>query len=317
MKVGYYPGCTLKGKAVSLDETTHLAVSLLGRKLVEIPDWTCCGATTPLTSTKIANLIAQTRMLAKTRDAGYEALVTTCPFCFSTLRRANKTLREDELKRKRMNTYLAEDRRLRDYEDPPPDWVDYSGEINVLHLLEWLRDEIGFEYIASLVKFPLKGMKVAPFYGCQLLRPSDDLAMCDPENPVIFEEFLKALGADVLDFPARIDCCGSYLSIAKPEAALRASYRILDSARRLCADTVAVTCPLCFYNLDDMQPKMLTQYPEFRSIPITYFTQLLALTLGAPLKKLGLDTHVVDPKPMFEKFLQDLKEDVEEPVEAG
>jgi len=171
MKVGYYPGCTLKGKAKPLDETTQMSVKLLGCELVEIPDWTCCGATTPLTETRIANLIAQTRLLSKTRDAGYEALVTTCPFCFSTLRRANLTLKNDELKRKRMNTYLAEDRRLRDYETPPPPYVPYEGDIKVLHLLEWFRDEIGFDYILHAVSNPLKGLRIAPFYGCQLLRP--------------------------------------------------------------------------------------------------------------------------------------------------
>jgi len=302
MKVGYYPGCTLKGKAKSLDDTTMLAVRLLGNELVEIPDWTCCGATTPLTETKIANLIAQTRLLAKTRDAGYEGLVTTCPFCFSTLRRANKSLRDDSLKRRRMNTYLAEDRRLRDYEIPKPAWEEYSGQVKVLHMLEWLRDEIGFEYISRAVRHPLSDLRVAPFYGCQLLRPSEDLALCDPENPVIFEDFLRVIGADTLDFPARIDCCGSYLSIAKPSAALRASFRILDAARRLGADAIIVTCPLCFYNLDSTQPRMLAEFADFRTIPVLYFTQLLAFALGSPMELLGLDSHTVDPKPVLMKI---------------
>ncbi len=304
MKVGYYPGCTLKGKAKSLDETTLHAVGLLGRELVEIPDWTCCGATTPLTETKIANLIAQTRLLAKTRDEGYDALVTTCPFCFSTLRRANKTLKEDELKRRRMNTYLADDRRLRDYETPPPEWVPYEGETKVLHLLEWFRDEVGFESISRAVKNPLTGLRIAPFYGCQLLRPADELVMCDPENPHIFEDFLAPLGVDVIEFPSRIDCCGSYLSLAKPDAALRASYRILESARRRSADAIVVTCPLCFYNLDSLQPKMQAQFPEFRTLPIIYFTQLLDLALGAQLDQLGLGSHVIDPMSVLKKYSQ-------------
>lgn len=302
MKVGYYPGCTLKGKAKALDETTQYAVGLLGAELVEIPDWTCCGGTTPLTETKIANLIAQTRLLSKTRDAGYDALVTTCPFCFSTLRRANLTLRNDELKRKRMNTYLAEDRRLRDYETPPPDYVPYEGETKVLHLLEWMRDTIGFDRIARACKGSrIETLRVAPFYGCQLLRPAEELAMCDPEDPHILEDFLRALGLQVIGFPERIDCCGSYLSVAKPAAALRASYRILDAARKLGADTVAVTCPLCFFNLDYQQAQMLREYPEFRTIPIMYFTQLLALSLGVPLDKLGLESHRVDPRPLLER----------------
>lgn len=303
MKAGYYPGCTLKGKARNLDETTHLAVGLLGAKLEEIPEWICCGATTPLTGMKIANLIPQTRLLAKTRDAGYEALVTTCPFCFSTLRRANLTLKNDALICKRMNTYLAEDLRLRDYEDPPPPWEPYSGETKVLHTLEWLRDTIGFDVIRAASKNKLAGLKVAPFYGCQMLRPAEELAMCDPEDPKIFEEFLDALSADVLNFPARIDCCGSYLSISKPKAAIRASYKILDSANKLGADTVVLTCPLCFYNLDALQPEMKKEYPDYRPIPITYFTQLLAMALGVTLEKLGLESHVIDPKPMLGRFM--------------
>jgi len=120
--------------------------------------------------------------------------------------------------------------------------------------------------------------------------------MCDPENPTIFEDFLRALGPDVLDFPSRIDCCGSYLSIAKPDAALRASHKILDSAHKTGADAVVVTCPLCFYNLDSLQARMQDQYPEFRTIPILYFTQLLAYSLGAPIDKLK-----VDPLPLLER----------------
>ena len=310
MKVGYYPGCTLKGKAKALDETTRHAVELLGSSLTEIEDWTCCGATTPLSETRIANLIAQTRLLAKTRDAGYDAIVTTCPFCFSTLRRANLTLKNDEIKRKRMNTYLAEDRRLRDYEDPPPDWIDYEGETPVLHMLEWFRDTIGFEYIARSCGKSLSGLKVAPFYGCQLLRPADELALCDPEDPHIFEDFLNALGADVLNFPARIDCCGSYLSVARPQAALRAGHRILEAANKLGADAVVVTCPLCFYNLDEFQPVMQEQYPEFHTIPILYFTQLLALALGALPDSLGLDSHTVDPTELIRRVHESIPREV-------
>ncbi len=301
MKVGYYPGCTLKGKAIALDETTQLAVNLLGHELVEIPDWTCCGATTPLTDTRIANLIAQTRLLIKTRDAGYDALVTTCPFCFSTLRRANKTLKEDDLTRRRMNTYLAEDLRLRDYEAPPPPLEPYEGETKVLHTLEWFRDEVGFDSIRGGLKNPLKGLTVAPFYGCQLLRPADELVMCDPESPHIFEDFLSSLGAEAINFPNRIDCCGSYLSVAKPDAAVRASYRILDSAIRHGADVVAVTCPLCFYNLDEQQQAISDAYPEFKSIPIVYFTQLMTLAITGSLENLSLDSHEIDPVPVLTK----------------
>jgi heterodisulfide reductase subunit B len=302
MKVGYFPGCTLKDKAKALDETTHLAVRMLGKELKEIPDWTCCGATTPLVSTKIANLIAQTRLLIKTRDAGYDAVVTTCPFCFSTLRRVNSILAGDDLKRKRINAYLAEDRRLRDYEVPQPPYIPYGGETKVLHLLEWLRDNVGWDYISSAATGALKGLKIAPFYGCQLLRPSAEIAMDDPEDPHIFEDFLGAIGAEVLSFPDRIDCCGSYLIVAKPHATAIRSHAILDAANRLCADAVAVTCPLCFYNLDHLQPEMQTEHPEFNPIPILYFTQLLALALGAPIEKVMIEKHIVNPQKLLESL---------------
>ncbi len=302
MQVGYYPGCTLKDKAKALDETTHLAVSLLGKELEEIPDWTCCGATTPLVTTRIANLIPQTRLLIKTRDMGYEAVVTTCPFCFSTLRRLNAILHDDDLKRKRINSYLAEDRRLRDYEVPQPEYVPYAGETQVLHLLEWLRDSVGLDSISAAAGDTLKGLRVAPFYGCQLLRPSDEIALDDPEDPHIFEDFLVAIGVEVLDFPARIDCCGSYLTIAKHDATVTRSHSILAAASRLGAHTVAVTCPLCFYNLDHLQPEMQKEHPEFNPIPITYFTQLLALALGVPSVQVGFQSHAVDPTSLFESL---------------
>ncbi|HDS30681.1 MAG TPA: heterodisulfide reductase, subunit B [Firmicutes bacterium] len=302
MQVGYYPGCTLKDKAKALDETTHIAVRMLGKELQEIPDWTCCGATTPLVSTKIANLIAQTRLLIKTRDAGYDAIVTTCPFCFSTLRRVNLILAKDELKRKRINAYLADDRRNRDYDTPSPPYEPYSGETKVLHLLEWLRDSVGWEYISHSVTNALHGLKIAPFYGCQLLRPSEEIALDDPEDPHLFEDFLWVIGAEVLDFPERIDCCGSYLTVAKPNATVVRSHAILEAANRLGADAVVVTCPLCFYNFDSLQPQMQNDHPEFSPIPIFYFTQLLALALGAPLGQLNINSHKIDPTPLLESL---------------
>lgn len=302
MQVGYYPGCTLKDKAKALDETTHLSAGLLGRELVEIEDWTCCGATTPLVTTKIANLIPQTRLLIKIRNAGYDAIVTTCPFCFSTLRRVNSILAGDDIKRKRINTYLAEDYRQRDYEEPPPEFIPYEGETKVLHLLEWLRDDVGFDRIADGVKINLAGLKIAPFYGCQLLRPWEEIALDDPEDPHLFEEFLKAVGVEVLDFPGRIDCCGSYLTVVKPDATVARCHAILESANRIGADAVAVTCPLCFYNLDALQPEMQVKHPEFKTIPIVYFTQLLALALGASTDQVITAKHTIDPVPLLESI---------------
>ena len=300
MKIHYYPGCTLKQKTAALDISTREALKRLDVELVEPEGWTCCGAEYPLTEEKIAGLAAPIRTLRQVRDEGGDVLVTTCSFCFAVLKRADKALRDDPLKRKRINAFLKDDIQI----DPltkerTTDFEDYAGEVKVLHLLEFLRDRVGYPRIRERITRDLKGLAIAPYYGCRVLRPREEMAVDDPESPRLFEEFLEAVGCGAVDYPFKQECCGSYLSVSLPAAATEASYRVLRSARMNGAKAVAVTCPLCFYNMDHRQDAIKEAYLDFPGLPVVYFTQLLAWALGVDRPVLALGEHRVPADGLF------------------
>jgi len=300
MKLHYYPGCTLKEKTTGLDLSTREAMMRLDIELVEPEGWTCCGAEYPLTEEKIVGLAAPLRILRQVRDEGGDILVTTCSFCFAVLRRANKAIREDPLKNKRLNAYLRDDIKIDPWtKDKTTGFKDYNGEVKILHLLEYLRDHVGYPRIRSLLKRDLRGMAVAPYYGCRLLRPQAELGVDEPDQPRIFEEFLEALGCRAVEYPFKQECCGSYLSVSMPAAASEASYRILRSARLNGAKAVTVTCPLCFYNMDHRQEAIKETYLDFPGLPVLFFSQILAWALGVDKERLGLEEHSVPTEGLF------------------
>lgn len=302
MKLHYYPGCTLKEKAVALDISTREAMKRLDVELVEPEGWTCCGAEYPLTEEKIVGLAAPIRVLRQVRDEGGDVLVTTCSFCFAVLKRANKALQDDPLKRKRINAFLRDDIQI----DPltkvrTTDFEDYNGEVQVVHLLEYLRDRVGTPKIKSRLKRDLKGLAVAPYYGCRLLRPQEEMAFDEPDSPRVFEDFLEAVGCSAVDYPFKQECCGSYLSVSLPDAATEASYRVLRAAQMEGARAVTVTCPLCFYNMDSRQAAIKEKFLDFSGLPVLYFTQILAWALGVDREVLGLGEHAVPADSLFEE----------------
>ena len=300
MKIHYYPGCTLKEKSTNLDLSTREAMKKLDVDLVEPEGWTCCGAEYPLTEEKIVGLAAPIRVLRQVRDEGGDIVVTTCSFCFAVLKRANRAVREDPQKNRRINAFLKNDIRI----DPltkakTTDFDPYNGEVKVLHLLEFLRDRVGATRIRSQLKRSLKGLAIAPYYGCRLLRPHKELEVDEPDNPRIFEDFLETVGCTAVDYPFKQECCGSYLSVSLPAAATEASYRVLRSARANGASAAAVTCPLCFYNMDRRQARIKETFSDFPGLPVLFFTQILAWALGVDKSVLGLDQHAVPVDALF------------------
>ena len=300
MRLHYYPGCTLKEKTTNLDNSTRAAMEVLGYELVEPENWTCCGAEFPLTEEKIVGLAAPTRILRQVELEGGDKVVTTCSFCFNVLKRTNEALLRDPLKHKRINTYLRDDIKIEPLtKKKTTDFPEYSGKVWVLHLMEFIKNEIGYDKVHPLLKRELKGLKVAPYYGCRLLRPAEEVGIDEPDNPHIFEEFLENLGCEVVDFPFKQECCGSYLSISLPDAASEASYQVLRSAKLNGADVIALSCPLCYYNLDRRQDRIKEMYFDFNGFPILFFTQILAWALGVDEDILGLDQHYFDPRPVL------------------
>ena len=294
-KVLYYPGCTLHQKARHLDQTVRESGKALGIELVDLSSWTCCGAAFPLATDNKMGLLAPTRTLAtaakedpyhKNKEEDNEVYLTTlCAFCYNVLKRTNKLLKEDDYKLRKINEFLEE---------------NYQLNVKIKHFLEILRDDYGFDKLAEQIKQPLDDFKVVPYYGCQLLRPAKEMQMDDPEQPSIMENFLTALGADVVDFPFKNECCGSYQIIDQEEIALELSYRILNNAYKNGAEAMALSCPVCYYNLDKKQKEIKERYSGFTPLPVFYFSELLALALKLNIELLELEKHYVDPLPLLE-----------------
>lgn len=265
MRYSYYPGCTLKTKARVYEETTLQTARALGLELVEVNEWQCCGALYPLNTDEFFPLLAPVRALCQAKEANAEKLVTLCAGCYNVFTRTNKAMRENSELRGKVNGYLDD---------------EYKGEVDVIHYLEVLKKDMGFAVLAEKVKKKLEGRKIAPYYGCLLLKPRSEMDFDDVENPTIFEEFLTALGATAIEYPYKTECCGSYLSMANEEVAATAVGRILRSAYKNGAEAIIVACPLCKYNLEEYQSELqeVAGSPEAK-MPVFYFTELLAEAL--------------------------------------
>ena len=256
----------MKTRARNLEEPAVASMEALGFKLDEVPRWNCCGAVYSLADDDLIHQVAPVRNLIRVKKQGKTELVTLCAFCLNTLKRANLLMRQDAGKRNTLNDFIDEG-------------IDYGGEVKVVHLLEVLRDEIGWEALSQKVKLPLQELKVAPYYGCTLLRPRE-VAIDNVEDPTILGNFLKALGANPVDFPESTRCCGSYQVVSSPHDISEYTRPILSSASGHGAEALVLTCPLCDYNLGRGQKELTKKGSGFKEIPLFYFTQLLALALG-------------------------------------
>ena len=286
MELSYYPGCTLKTRAKSLEDATIISMAALGIDLKEIPRWNCCGAVYSLADDDLIHQLAPVRNLIRVKEQGENKVVILCSLCFNTLKRANLLMRNDIEKRNTINSFMDEE-------------IDYNGEVEVVHLLEVLRDDIGWKTIADRLKAPLKHLKLAPYYGCTLLRPPE-VAIDQIGRPTILHQFIQALGAEPVDFPFATKCCGSSQAAGNREVALECAWNILSSALRWQAEAIVLSCPLCDFNLAGRQKELRQEYPEFRGIPTLYFSQLLALALGLGREACHFELNYQDPQPLLE-----------------
>jgi len=297
MKIPYYPGCTLHERAKDFDGSARECAKALGIELEELPIWTCCGAVFPLVTDSVMDILAAVRNLSYASRIG-DKVVTLCSFCYHVLKRANHVMREDPDKRDKANLFLRADTKAREAVESYTT-EDYAGQVEVVHYIEMLRDVVGFDALAKKVKRPLAGLTVAPYYGCMLLRPKDEMKFDDPEQPTIFEDFLGALGCTPVDFPMKTECCGGFQIVNDEELAIACSQTVVTSAVKRGADVIVTTCPLCRYNLDRKQEEMAERVRGFRTVPVIYFTQLLGLALGLPERDLDFSGNTVDPRPVL------------------
>ncbi len=259
MTYSYYPGCTLKTKAKDLDRYARLSAEALGVTLEEIEDWQCCGAVYPMALDEIATKLSAVRALDSAKRSGRD-LLTLCSACHHVIKRVNNDMLTNDDIRLKANNYLKLD-------------SVYAGETKVVHYLEMLRDTVGFDKIRAAVKNPLKGRRIAAYYGCLLLRPAGVMQFDNPENPTILEDFIKAIGAEPVITPYRNECCGGYTVLEDKKIAERRSGMVIGSAAAKGADTVITACPLCLYNLE------ANAHGEGAPV-VKYFTELLAEALG-------------------------------------
>jgi len=255
MVFAYYPGCTLSTTAQKLDNYARLSANVLGFTLEEIENWQCCGAVFPLGTDEIAPKLPAMRALKQARDKGLP-LVTLCSACFHVFKQVNHQARNDK-------DFCAI---VQKYDND----LDYTGEVEVLHYIQVLKQYIGFDAIKQKVTAPITGRKIGAYYGCMLLRPAEVLGFDDPENPNIFEELIAALGAEPIRYPYRNECCGGYRALKDKPKTQTMCEKIVTSATRKGATELITACPLCQYNIAQ----------NCGNLPILYFTEILAQALG-------------------------------------
>ena len=263
MKVSYFPGCTLKTRARQLDVYARRCAEVLGIALEEPENWQCCGGVFSTAKDEIASKLSAVRALADAKQKG-QPLVTVCSACHNVIKQTNHAMQTDADFAFRTNNYLTSGAE-------PTLREPYQGETQVYHYLELLRDVVGFDRVRDAVKKPLTGRKIAAYYGCLLLRPSQTMRMDDPENPTVMEELLRALGAEPVVYPYRNECCGGYVSLENPALTAKKSGAVLSSAAGMGAQEIVTACPLCRYNLEKNGGGQL---------PVVYLTEILAEALG-------------------------------------
>lgn len=277
MKISYYPGCTLKTRAKSMDDSTRSSLRALGIDLVEPKRWTCCGVVHCDADDDIIHLLGPVRNLVRIRNEGNTKVIVPCAMCYNALFRANLVMKQDDQKRATINKYLEE---------------DYNGEVDVLHVLPFIRDEIGWDAVRKCVTAPLEGIVLAPYYGCALLRPPE-AAIDNPSRPTVLSDLLRSIGATVVDFTASGQCCSSYQVVTHPDAATQASAHIVASAKESGASALVTSCPLCDYNLGKQQKQSLKERCwDGGSTGTIYFTDLMSIAFG--LTNYGRDKLVIE-----------------------
>lgn len=260
--LGYYPGCTVRAHQNNNFEREFLAIlNALNVAIEELSEWECCGAIYPLTNDEYVSLLSSVRALKRTQEEDKEGLLTLCSACYHVLKRVNHRMENDQEAKRRVGNYLGS---------------EYSGDTKVYHLIEVIRDFVGFKQLKEAVVNPLKGEKIACYYGCLFLRPQKELGLLDAENPMLMEEILKSLGAEPVIYPYRTDCCGAYHASDQEDISNSASLKIIEAAKRAGATELVTACPLCKHNLENCQKDLQDE----QRLTISYITSPMVRALG-------------------------------------
>ncbi|MEM3427904.1 MAG: CoB--CoM heterodisulfide reductase iron-sulfur subunit B family protein [Nitrososphaerales archaeon] len=288
MKYAYYPGCSADTSGKEYDKSFRLVAEALGVKLVDVPEWNCCGSHVTYVFNPTLAAALSARNLGLVEKIGEEIVVTTCSGCYQTLKRSNQLLKHDGEAQNRVKNALEAVN------------LSYSGNVKVRHALEVLTTDESLATLSQKVSKPLKGLKVAPYYGCALVRPKFEDSFDDPENPQSLDRLIKVLGAEPVPYSDKVRCCGGVLIMKREDVGLEMIRRLLVDAKQAGADCIVTPCALCHLNLDIMQPKVEQSFKLKINMPVFFFTQLIGLALSLKPSQLGLDNHMVPPVTLLQ-----------------
>jgi heterodisulfide reductase subunit B len=292
MKYTYFPGCSLEATSRPYDLSCQGVFRALGIELCELKDWNCCGATAYMAIKEITALALSARNLALAEEEERD-LVTPCSGCYVVLRKTNASLKESSHLNDIVGDALA------------AGGLRYRGTVRARHVLDVLVNDVGLDAISANVTRPLEGLKVAAYYGCQVVRPENGFD--HPEFPTSLDRLLEALGATPVNYPVKTRCCGGSLTGTREELGLRMTKNILLCAAQNDAQCLVTCCPLCHINLDAFQPRINRLFQKKINMPVLHFTQVMGLALGLGVKEMGLNKTIVPLGPAIYRFIREAK----------
>jgi len=275
----YFPGCSAESTARDMHMSSLAVARVLGIELLEPPGWTCCGATAGHQTDRVLAASLSVANLLKVQAMDMD-LVANCAACYNRMKVANHDMSENADIRRRVADAVG---------------MDYDGSVKVRHFVEILLQDIGLDVVQAAMTSPLGDMKVAPYYGCLLVRPPEVTQFDDPENPKSIDRLVEAMGAVALDWPHKLECCGGGLSLSRTDVVVKLTDSILSMAKAAGAECMVVACPMCQVNLDLRQLDIKKKLGHDHDMPILYITQLLGLAMGIAPEKLGLNKLMISP----------------------
>jgi heterodisulfide reductase subunit B len=288
MKYQYYPGCSLQGTGKAYDESLSAVFHTLGLVVEELSGWNCCGATAYMSVDQHKALVLAARNLALAEQSdGSEPvhLIAPCSACYLVLSKTQLCLHEHQ----EMGHFITE--------ALSKAGLTYRGTVKVRHPLDVLVNDVGLDEIARQRRKALTGLKVACYYGCQVVRPY--ATFDDANNPTTMDHLLRSLGAATIDWPLKARCCGGSLTGTVEEAGLRLSHILLKEARKRGANIIATACPLCQFNLECYQKEMGSHFGDPVHLPVVFFSQIIGAAFGLNAQQLGLTRLLVSPETLL------------------
>jgi len=282
-KYGFFPGCVAKESCKELFNSTMLLADRLGIELIELTAASCCGASVVNDTNRDIARVLNARTYAQAEALGLDDVITICSTCTGHMRAANKELHDSEERMSAANAILGKF------------GAKYNGGVVVRHLLWLLIDDIGLDTLRSMVVRPLNGLRVAPFYGCHIIRPESVNGWESARNPHSLEDVIEAIGGEAIDYAGKTRCCGFHIQLEKEGTAASMVGQNMRIAKDKGAEVVLTPCPLCHLALDGYQADAAARWGR-TDLPTFHLPQLVAFALGVPAEKLGLNKHLIDPR---------------------